>query len=107
MHFLTDKTLQQDLEDDGIQLTLTEKDFISKITPCHLLMFATGSTNFPTTGFQPNPTITFVHDETKTIPSAHTCANMLYLYVNKETEEKSIAYDLLTALINGGVFSKL
>jgi hypothetical protein len=102
-----DSTLREELEDDGIELTQTELDFIPLVKPCHFLLFATGATNIPTIGFNPHPSISFVHDENKIIPSAQTCSNMLYLYVNKHTQENSITHHLLTALINGGIFSKL
>lgn len=103
----TDSTLKQELENDGIELTETELNFIPLVKPCHFLLFATGATNIPTIRFEPHPTISFVHDESKMIPSAQTCSNMLYLYVNKHTCEKNINHHLLTALINGEIFSKL
>ena len=84
-----------------------EKEFAPQITPSHLLMFATGATNVPTIGFEPKPTISFVHDDGKKIPCAQTCSNMLYLHVNKNTLEESLAHFILTALMNGGVFSTL
>lgn len=102
-----DGTLLQDLEDEGIELTEEEKRFVPQATPSHLLLFATGATNVPTVGFEPKPCISFVHDDTKIIPSAQTCSNMLYLYVNQKTLECSLAHYLLTALMNGGIFSKL
>ena len=52
------------------------------------------------------PTIIFVHDEKKNVPCVQTCSNMLYIYVNKHTKENSLAHYVLTALMNGGVFSK-
>ena len=87
-----DRTLLQDLIDEGIELTEVETGFASQATPGHFLMFATGATNIPTVGFDPKPCISFVHDDTKTIPSAQTCSNMLYLYVNKSTLEGSLAH---------------
>jgi hypothetical protein len=102
-----DGTLLQDLRDEGIELTDMETSFAPQATPSHLLMFVTGATNIPTVGFDPKPCLSFVHDDTKKIPSAQTCSNMLYLYVNKSTLEGSLAHHLLTALMNGGIFSKL
>uniref|UniRef100_A0A3P9CMS0 HECT domain-containing protein n=1 Tax=Maylandia zebra TaxID=106582 RepID=A0A3P9CMS0_9CICH len=32
-------------------------------------------------GFQPAPKITFIHDESKHLPIAHTCANELQLFL--------------------------
>lgn len=105
--FHIDGTLKQELEDNGVELTETELNFIPLVKPSHFLLFATGATSIPTIGFDHPPNISFVHDENKMIPSSQTCSNMLYLYVNKHTKEKSIAHHLLTALINGGIFSKL
>ena len=99
----------QDLGDEG--LTLTEEEILLKyvplITPSHILMIASGVANIPSVGFDPMPTIIFVHGEKKNIPCAQTCSNMLYIYVNKHTKENSLAHYVLTALTNGGVFSKL
>ncbi len=107
MLLFIDGTLLKDLEDEEIELTEEEKTFASQATPSHILMFATGATNVPTVGFEPKPCISFVHDDAKIIPSALTCSNMLYLYINKSTLEGSLAHYLLTALMNGGIFSKL
>uniref|UniRef100_A0A3Q4MD59 HECT domain-containing protein n=1 Tax=Neolamprologus brichardi TaxID=32507 RepID=A0A3Q4MD59_NEOBR len=41
--------------------------------PGHILAFATGSSKVPAIGFQPAPKITFIHDESKHLPIAHTC----------------------------------
>ena len=99
--------MPQELQDEGVELTPKELNFIPIVSSSHFLLFATGATNIPTTGFHPVPNVMLVHDDTKKIPSAQTCANTLYLYVNQNTIENSIARDLLTVLINGGVFSKL
>lgn len=88
-------------------LTGKEKSVIPLLTPSHVLLFATGAANTPSIGFDPKPMITFVHDDGKMIPSAHTCANELYLYVNDQTTSGNLSYYLLTALMNGGIFSKL
>ena len=90
-------------DDDGIELTEEEKKFIPCITPSHVLLFATGATNIPSVGFDPNPVISFVHEDSKNIPSAQTCSNMLYIYVNKNVIDNSFAHYLLIALMNGGV----
>lgn len=100
-------TFQQDLEDEGLSLTEQEIKYIPLITPAHILMFASGAANVPSVGFHPTPTIVIMHDEQKNIPCAQTCSNMLYLYVNKHTKEHSLAHYVLTALMNGGVFSKM
>ena len=48
-----------------ILLTLTdeEKKFVPLITPSHILMFSSGAANVPSVGFDPTPSIVFVHDE--------------------------------------------
>ncbi|XP_046839463.1 uncharacterized protein LOC124433706 [Xenia sp. Carnegie-2017] len=104
---MEDGSLLGNLHDEGIELTEEEERFASEATPKHILLFATGATNIPTIGFVPKPTITFVHDDGKMIPSAQTCSNSLHLYVNKKTLDCSLAHCLLTALMNGGIFSKL
>lgn len=102
-----DGTLIETFEDESVKLTDEERDFIPILTPSHMLLFATGATSIPTVGFDPKPTISFVHDEGKAIPCAQTCSNVMYLYVNSKTTEHSMSHYLLTALMNGGVFSKL
>lgn len=77
------------------------------VTPHHFLMFATGAAQVPVTGFDPIPSIHFVHDESKSVPSASACSNTLYLYVNETTIHNPIHRYLVTALMNGGIFSKI
>ena len=92
---------------DQTDLTKEEKDRIGNLTAGHVLMFATGTPTPPVLGFDPKPTMKFIHDETRFIPSAHTCANVLNLYVNDKSVKGPFHQHLLTALMNGGVFSKL
>ena len=77
------------------------------VTPHHFLMFATGAAQVPVTGFDPIPSINFVHDEYKSVPSASACSNTLYLYVNETTIHNPIHRYLVTALMNGGIVSKI
>ena len=56
-------------------LTEEEQDFVQNMGLGHILAFATGSSKVPAVGFQPNPKIVFVHDETKHYAIAHTCSN--------------------------------
>ena len=70
-------------------------------------MFSTGAAQVPVTGFDPLPSVNFVHDESKLIPTASTCSNVLYLYVNETTISKTFHRYVVTALMNGGVFSKI
>ena len=60
-----------------------EIDAIEKLTPGLILMFTTGTPSAPVLGFNPIPSIKFVHDDSTFIPSAHTCGNILYIYVNE------------------------
>ena len=39
-----------------------------------ILLFITGSTSIPPTGFETKPTITFSHDPNVTVPTANTCS---------------------------------
>ena len=61
-----------------------ETEYIPKITPSNILMFCTGSSQVAVTVFDPDPTISFVHDDTKRIPSSQTCSNVLYLVFDEE-----------------------
>lgn len=88
-------------------MTEEEFQFIPTITPNHLLIFTIGAALEPVTGFDPTPSIAFVHDEEKFIPSSQTCGNVLYLYVNEVTLHNPIHSYLVTALMNGGLFSKI
>jgi hypothetical protein len=89
-----------------VLLTEQEKSFIPLLTPGHILLFVTGAANTPSISFDPKPMITFVHDADKAISSAQTCSNALYLYVNDKTTNGNLSHYLLTALMNGGIFSK-
>ena len=95
------------MQEQSPDLTEGEVNFIPKLTPHHLLTFATGAAQVPVTGFDPVPSIHFVHDESKSVPSASTCSNTLYLYVNEITIRNPIQRYLVTALMNGAIFSKI
>ena len=92
---------------DSTEPTEEEIFAIEKLTPEHILMFATGTLSAPVVGFNPKPSIKFVHDDDKFIPCANTCGNVLYVYVNPKTITGPFHHYMLTALMNGGVFSKL
>ena len=62
-------------------------------------MSATGACEIPAIGFDPTLSFCFVHDDTKVIPSAQTCLNMSYLYVNSKTVEG----DCLDYFFSGGL----
>ena len=55
------------------------------------------------TGFDPAPSISFVHDESKIVPYAQTCSNVLYLYVNETSINSPIHRFIFAALMNGGL----
>ena len=74
------------MEEDGHDLTSEQKNFIPKLTPTHILMFATGACGTPA------------------VPSAQTCSNMMYLYVNAKAVDGDCFSDFITALMNGGIF---
>ena len=93
------------MQEQSPDLTEGEVEFIPKLTPHHLLMFATGAAQVPVTGFDSVPSIHFVHDESKSVPSASTCSNTLYLYVNETTIHNPIRRYLVTALMNGATSS--
>ena len=92
------------MQEQSPDLTEGEYKFIPKLTPHHLLMFATGAAQVPVTDFDSVPSIHFVHDESKSVPSASTCSNTLYLYVN-ETIHNPVHRYLVTALMSGAIFS--
>ncbi|CAI5672223.1 unnamed protein product [Oreochromis niloticus] len=90
-------------------LTKDEEAFVKALRPCHILAFATGSSKVPAIGFQPPPKITFIHDESKHLPIAHTCANELQLFVNETAmaDDDAFHYCFLVALMNGALFSTI
>lgn len=60
--------------------------FLMGIEPTQMLVFTTGASGLPTTGFDPAPRTEFVTThEGNNLPFAVTCSNTLYLPVNKET----------------------
>ena len=68
-----------------LELTNEQKDAIEKLTPSHILVFATATPSAPVIGFNTKPSIKFVHDVAKFFRFANTCANVLYIYVNQKT----------------------
>ncbi|XP_039899760.1 G2/M phase-specific E3 ubiquitin-protein ligase-like isoform X1 [Simochromis diagramma] len=88
-------------------LTKDEEAFVKALRPGHILAFATGSSKVPAIGFQPAPKITLIHDESKHLPIAHTCANELQLFVNETMADDAFHYCFLVALMNGALFSTI
>lgn len=88
-------------------LTEEEQEFVQNLGLGLILAFVTGCSKVPATGFQPSPKISFVHDDEKHLPIAHTCSNELQLFVNPKTmgDDDLFDYSLLVALMNGGMFS--
>ncbi|XP_076735673.1 G2/M phase-specific E3 ubiquitin-protein ligase isoform X2 [Maylandia zebra] len=100
----------EELRDSLGERTLTkdEEAFVKALRPGHSLAFATGSSKVPAIGFQPAPKITFIHDESKHLPIAHTCANELQLFVNETmADDDAFHYCFLVALMNGALFSTI
>ena len=60
--------LEDDTESDEM------RDFAGRVTPGHVLAYATGANCPPASGFNEHPYITFVHDESKVLPAANTCS---------------------------------
>ncbi|KAL7393799.1 hypothetical protein ABVT39_016110 [Epinephelus coioides] len=89
-------------------LTKDEEAFLKTLSPGHILAFATRS-KVPAVGFHPTPKLTFIHDESKHLPIAHTCANELHLFVNATTlaDDDEFNYCFLVALMNGSLFSTI
>ena len=88
-------------------LTEAESMFILTLNPGHILAFATGSSKVPAIGFVPTPKRSFVHDDTKHLPLAHTCSNELQIFVNRNNlaDDDEFDYHFLVALMNGATFS--
>lgn len=103
--------LDKDLRGTFTDWTLTEDEeaFLKTLSPSHILAFATGSSKIPAIGFHPAPKLTFIHDEYKHLPIAHTCANELQVFVNETTvaDDDEFNYSLLVGLMNGSVFSTI
>ena len=93
--------LEDDTESDEI------RDFAGRVTPGHVLAYATGANCAPASGFHEHPKITFVHDDTKVLPAANTCSCELILFVNEMTVTEQFMPYMLKALMNGAVFSTL
>ncbi|XP_031164657.1 G2/M phase-specific E3 ubiquitin-protein ligase-like [Sander lucioperca] len=87
-------------------LTEAEKAFMLTLNPGHILAFATGSSKVPAIGFFPSPKLTFVHDDTKHLPIAHTCSNELQIFNRKNlADDSEFDYNFLVALMNESTFS--
>lgn len=102
--------LDKDLRDTFADRTLTEDEeaFLKALSPGHILAFATWSSKVPAVGFHPTPKITFIHEESKHLPIAHTCANELQLFVNAKTmaDDDDFNYCFLVALMNEWIFTQ-
>ena len=83
------------------------REFTNKVTPGHVLAYATGANCVPASGFREHPKIIFVHDCAKTLPAANTCSYELVLFANETTVTEQFLPAMLKALMNGAVFSTL
>ena len=95
-----------DIEDRDVE-SEDMRAFIHRVSPSHILAFTTGANQPPACGFTKQPRIQFVHDDNQTIPCSNTCANELTLFVNAQTITDKFVLYMLTALMNGVVFSVL
>ncbi|CAC5411779.1 unnamed protein product [Mytilus coruscus] len=99
---IQDNELETVLKEGDVILTTTMNEFIRELEPKHILVFATGSSRIPTTGFHPKPAVTFHHDNTQYFPCAVTCSNELQLFVNAaNTNLYVFASNFLVGLMNG------
>ena len=57
---------------DLTKLTKEERDTIEKINSRHILVFSTGAPSAPIISLNPKPSIKFVNDDAKFIPSVNT-----------------------------------
>ncbi|CAC5405287.1 G2H3 [Mytilus coruscus] len=105
---IQDNELETVLKEGDVILTTTMNEFIRELEPKHILVFATGSSRIPTTGFHPKPAVTFHHDNTQYFPCAVTCSNELQLFVNAANTNLYVFASnfFLVGLMNGGTFSK-
>ncbi|XP_063436838.1 G2/M phase-specific E3 ubiquitin-protein ligase-like [Mytilus trossulus] len=107
VYYILNNELETVLKEGDVILTTTMNEFIRELEPKHILVFATGSSRIPTTGFHPKPAVTFHHDNTQYFPCAVTCSNELQLFVNAaNTNLYVFASNFLVGLMNGGTFSK-
>lgn len=83
------------------------ESFIGKLTPGHVLAYATGASQTPAAGFTDKPKITFIHDDEQMLPRANTCSCELMLFVNNITVTQEFLRFMVQSLMNGVVFSTL
>ncbi|XP_062320750.1 uncharacterized protein LOC134022994 [Osmerus eperlanus] len=105
LHCVQEKEVGERL--NARNLTEAESMLILTLNPGHILAFATGSSKVPAIGFVPTPKLSFVHDDTKHLPLAHTCSNELQIFVNRKNlaDDDEFDYHFLVALMNGATFS--
>lgn len=69
------------------------------VTPSKILSFITGAEKPPPMGFAQQPTIRFIEDKTKILPTASMCALSLYLPLPL-TEYQSFQHNMDMAILN-------
>ena len=106
MFYISDRDLDDVIPEENIQ-SQEMREFMDKVTPGHVLSYATGANKTPAAGFREHPRIVFIHDNSRNIPGANTCSYELLLYVNHRTITDEFATFMLEALMNGVVFSTL
>ena len=101
-HTLKDLIPDQEVESEQMN------EFMEKLEPWHVLVFATGSSQEPAAGFHLRPKLKFDHTKKKPgLPSASTCTNTLRLNVNEDTITDRFHALMVKALMTGAIFSKL
>ena len=69
------------------------------VTPSKILSFITGAEKPPPMGFAQQPTIRFIEDKTKILPTASTCVLSLYFPLPL-TEYQSFQHNMDMAILN-------
>ncbi len=82
-------------------------EFIKRVTPGHVLAYATGANRTPAAGFADHPKITYTHDASKFVPAANTCSYELILFVNSGTTSSKFHMHVVRTIMNGIVFSTI
>ena len=105
MILISEKALEDVIEEDFMTPVL--QNYIEKqLSVQQVLLYMTGSDRIPAGGFHPEPRVTFTHSDR--LPFAPTCSNELQLAVCERTMDvPSFCCDMLTALLNGEMFTKM
>lgn len=89
-------------KDESSDTNEAMKAFATTLKLEDILIFMTGSSDIPCSGYSTKPTIQFVHD--KRYSSSNTCACILSIAVFEQTYEEFVV-SFLTSVMNGKDFS--